>query len=120
MLVVSIGNLIPAIIGGGVIDQIVAHENVSHLHRTALVLIGIHLIKSVAMMVSEWLSHEIAEYVIFDMRTRTYTHLQKLSYRFHKGNSTEDLMSRVVNDINALRDTLVHSLNMLFVNLFFV
>ena len=51
------------------------------------------------------------------MRTQIYTHLQKLSYRFHKDNSTGELMSRVVNDIDALRDMLAHSPNMIFVNL---
>ena len=117
MFVVSVGNLIPTIIGGSVIDQIVAHGDVSQLHWAALILIGIHLIKSIGMMIAEWLSHEIAEHIIFDMRTQTYSHLQKLSYRFHKDNSTGELMSRVVNDIDALRDMLAHSPNMLFVNL---
>ncbi len=118
MLVVSVGNLIPTIIAGRIfIDQIIAHRDASLLHRVALIMIGIHLVKGVAMMIAEWLSHEIAEHIIFDMRTQIYTHLQKLSYRFHKDNSTGELMSRVVNDIDALRDMLAHSPNMLFVNL---
>ncbi len=118
MLIVSIGNLIPTIIGGRIIfDQVIAHQDVSRLHWAALILIGIHLIKSIGIMISEWLSHEIAEHIIFDMRTQIYTHLQKLSYRFHKDNSTGELMSRVVNDVDALRDMLAHSPNMLVVNL---
>ena len=118
MSIVSVGNLIPTIIAGRVfIDQIIAHRDISRLHWAALILIGIHLIKGVGMMIAEWLSHEIAEHIIFDMRTQTYTHLQKLSYRFHKDNSTGELMSRVVNDIDALRDMLAHSPNMLVVNL---
>lgn len=118
MSIVSIGNLIPTIIGGRVIfDQVIAHQDVSLLHWAALILIGIHVIKSIGIMLAEWLSHEIAEHIIFDMRTQIYTHLQKLSYRFHKDNSTGELMSRVVNDIDALRDMLAHSPNMLVVNL---
>ena len=118
MAIVSVGNLIPTIIAGRVfIDQIIAHRDISRLHWVALILIGIHLIKGIAIMIAEWLSHEIAEHIIFDMRTQIYTHLQKLSYRFHKDNSTGELMSRVVNDIDALRDMLAHSPNMLVVNL---
>ena len=95
MLVVSVGNLIPTIIGGRVvIDQILVDRNVSRLHWVVIILIGVHLVKSIAIMVAEWLSHEIAEHIIFDMRTQIYTHLQKLSYRFHKDNSTGELMSR--------------------------
>ena len=118
MFVVSVGNLIPTIIGGRVvIDQILVDRNVSRLHWVVIILIGVHLVKSIAIMVAEWLSHEIAEHIIFDMRTQIYTHLQKLSYRFHKDNSTGELMSRVVNDIDALRDMLAHSPNMIVVNL---
>ncbi|MDE0300471.1 MAG: ABC transporter ATP-binding protein [Candidatus Poribacteria bacterium] len=119
MFVVSVGNLIPTIIGGRVvIDQILVDRNVSRLHWVVIILIGVHLVKSIAIMIAEWLSHEIAEHIIFDMRTQIYTHLQKLSYRFHKDNSTGELMSRVVNDIDALRDMLAHSPNMIIVNLF--
>ena len=119
MFVVSVGNLIPTIIGGRVvIDQILVDRNVSRLHWVVIILIGVHLVKSIAIMIAEWLSHEIAEHIIFDMRTQIYTHLQKLSYRFHKDNSTGELMSRVVNDIDALRDMLAHSPNMIVVNLF--
>lgn len=118
MFVVSVGNLIPTIIGGRVvIDQILVDRNVSRLHWVVIILIGVHLVKSIAIMIAEWLSHEIAEHIIFDMRTQIYTHLQKLSYRFHKDNSTGELMSRVVNDIDALRDMLAHSPNMIVVNL---
>ena len=118
MFVVSVGNLIPTIIGGRVvIDQVLVDRNVSRLHWVVIILIGVHLVKSIAIMIAEWLSHEIAEHIIFDMRTQIYTHLQKLSYRFHKDNSTGELMSRVVNDIDALRDMLAHSPNMIVVNL---
>ena len=62
-------------------------------------------------MLAEWLSHEIAEKIIYDMRTQIYSHLQKLSFRFHKDSTTGDLMSRVVNDIDAMRDMLAHTIH---------
>ncbi|MCZ6677334.1 MAG: ABC transporter ATP-binding protein [Candidatus Poribacteria bacterium] len=116
MLVVSVGNLLPTWIGGiVVIDQVIGQRNLSLLHRVAFLLIGIHLVKSVGVMLAEWLSHEIAEKVIYDMRTQIYSHLQKLSFRFHKDNSTGDLMSRVVNDIDAMRDMLAHTIHIIIV-----
>ncbi|MFB3041006.1 MAG: ABC transporter ATP-binding protein [Candidatus Poribacteria bacterium] len=116
MLIVSVGNLIPTWIGGRlVIDQVIVQRDISQLHWIVVMLLGIYLVKSIGMMLSEWLSHEIAEKVIFDMRAQTYTHLQKLSYRYHKDNSTGDLMSRTVNDIDAMRDMLAHSANSIIV-----
>ena len=49
------------------------------------------------------------------MRTQIYSHLQKLSFRFHKDSTTGDLMSRVVNDIDAMRDMLAHTVHIAIV-----
>ena len=112
MLVVSVGNLAPTWIGGRIIiDGVIVQRDVSRLHWIALLLLGIYLIKSIGVMLAEWLSHEIAEKIIYDMRTQIYSHLQKLSFRFHKDSTTGDLMSRVVNDIDAMRDMLAHTIH---------
>lgn len=116
MLIVSAGHLAPTWIGGRiVIDGVIVQRDISRLHWIALLLIGIFVIKSIGVMVAEWLSHEIAEKIIYDMRTQIYSHLQKLSFRFHKGSTTGDLMSRVVNDIDAMRDMLAHTVHIITV-----
>ena len=116
MLIVTVGNLLPTWIGGIiVIDRVIVQRDLSGLHKVALLLLGIHVVKSLGVMVAEWLSHEIAEKIIYDMRTQLYTHLQKLSFRFHKDNSTGNLMSHVVNDIDAMRDMLAHTAHTIIV-----
>ena len=116
MLVVSIGNLIPTWVSGRiVIDEVIVQRDISRLHWIVLLLLGVYFIKSIAVMLAEWLSHEIAEKIIYDMRTQIYSHLQKLSFRFHKDSTTGDLMSRVVNDINAMRDMLAHTIHIITV-----
>ena len=116
MLIVSIGNLVPTwIVGKIVIDEVIVQRDISRLHWIALLLLGIYFVKSIGVMLAEWLSHEIAEKIIYDMRTQIYSHLQKLSYRFHKDSTTGDLMSRVVNDIDAMRDMLAHTVHIIIV-----
>ena len=116
MLVVSVGNLVPTWIAGRiVIDGVIVQRDVSRLHWIALLLLGVYLVKSIAVMLAEWLSHEIAEKIIYDMRTQIYSHLQKLSFRFHKDSTTGDMMSRVVNDIDAMRDMLAHTIHIFIV-----
>ena len=116
MLIVSVGNLVPTWIAGRIIiDRVIVERDVSRLHWIALILLGIYLAKSIGVMLAEWLSHEIAEKIIYDMRTKIYSHLQKLSFRFHKGSATGDLMSRVVNDIDAMRDMLAHTVHIIIV-----
>ena len=110
MLVVSVGNLVPTWVSGRIIiDKVIVQGDLRRLHWILLFLLGIYLVKSIGVMISEWLSHEIAEKIIYDIRTQVYSHLQKLSFRFHKDNSTGDLMTRTVNDIDAMRDMLAHS-----------
>ncbi len=46
------------------------------------------------LFVTSWVS----EYVAFDLRGRTYEHLQSLSLEFFGGKRTGDLMSRIDND----------------------
>ena len=112
MLVVSVGNLVPTWIAGRIIiDEIIVQRDIGRLHWIVLLLLGIYFVKSVGVMLAEWLSHEIAEKIIYDMRTQIYSHLQKLSFRFHKDSTTGDLMSRVVNDIDAMRDMLAHTIH---------
>ncbi len=116
MLIVSVGNLVPTWIAGRIIiDRVIVEGDVSRLHWIALILLGIYLAKSIGVMLAEWLSHEIAEKIIYDMRTEIYSHLQKLSFRFHKDSTTGDLMSRVVNDIDAMRDMLAHTVHIIIV-----
>nr|MCS5611354.1 ABC transporter transmembrane domain-containing protein [Candidatus Poribacteria bacterium] len=116
MLVVSVGNLVPTWISGRiVIDKVIVQGDLRQLHWILLFLLGTYLVKSIGVMISEWLSHEIAEKVIYDIRTEVYSHLQKLSFRFHKDNSTGDLMTRTVNDIDAMRDMLAHSAHAIIV-----
>ena len=116
MLVVSVGNLVPTWVSGRiVIDRVIVQGDLRQLHWILLFLIGIYLAKSIGVMISEWLSHEIAEKVIYDIRTQVYSHLQKLSFRFHKDNSTGDLMTRTVDDIDAMRDMLAHSAHAIIV-----
>ena len=118
MLVVSVGNLVPTWVAGRiVIDGVIVQRDVSRLHWIALLLLGVYLVKSIGVMLAEWLSHEIAEKIIYDMRTQIYSHLQKLSFRFHKDSTTGDLMSRVVNDIDAMRDMLAHTIHIFTVQI---
>ena len=49
----------------------------------------------------------LGQRLIFDMRAHVYSHLQRLSLRYFENNSTGDIMSRVVNDVNSLERVIV-------------
>src|SRR4051794_2322732 len=55
-----------------------------------------------------------------DMRARAFTHLQRLSLRYHKRRHVGDLTSRVTADVDDAQDTLVQMLANVFPNMLLV
>ncbi|MEZ4831764.1 MAG: ABC transporter ATP-binding protein [Caldilineaceae bacterium] len=53
-------------------------------------------------------SHIVAYAVMADLMVRTYSHLQRLSHRFHNQQRTGEMSARAVNDIETLEDFLAH------------
>jgi subfamily B ATP-binding cassette protein MsbA len=49
----------------------------------------------------------LGQSIIYDLRNRTYRHLQRLSLTYFDNNQTGDVMSRVVNDVNSLEQVIV-------------
>jgi len=54
------------------------------------------------------LMHVLGQRLLFETRTDTYAHLQKLSLSYFHRNKTGDIMSRLSNDVGAVEDMVVH------------
>lgn len=57
-----------------------------------------------------YLTARAGQSVVYDLRSRAYTHLQRLSLNFHQRRQRGDLLMRLTGDINILRDMLVDAL----------
>lgn len=74
------------------------------LLRYGLLLIGIALVRGLivhAMIIGFW---SVAELVSRDLRFRLFEKLQNLEARFYDRSQTGDLMSRIMNDVQVLRN----------------
>lgn len=49
----------------------------------------------------------LGQKLIYDLRNKVYEHIQKLSPSYFEDNMTGDIMSRVINDVNALEQVIV-------------
>ncbi len=58
----------------------------------------------------------IGKDVVFELRRRLFAHLQRLSLRFHDGQRTGDLVTRLTSDVQALQDVLANGIIVLFGN----
>ena len=99
----SIGALVPLAIKAG-IDDLTHKALLRHLAEVAAVLVGLSLIKAFFLFWTRWILIGISRDVEYDLRNDLYRHLLRLSPRYYTENRTGDLMSKLTNDLNAVRN----------------
>ena len=69
----------------------------------ALLIVAIALVQALARACSRFLIFNVARDVEYDLRNDLFAHLEKLPLDYYHRQTTGDLMSRLVNDIGAVR-----------------
>ncbi len=72
---------------------------------TAVLIIAV--LRGIFYYYQNILTARAGQEVVFDIRGKLFSHLQRLSLAFHDRRDTGDLMMRLTGDIRMLRDTLV-------------
>jgi ATP-binding cassette, subfamily B, multidrug efflux pump len=99
----QVGVLVPLIIKAGIDD--LAHGGLGRkLLSVAGLLIAIGVCKSVLGFWVRWILIGISRDVEYDLRNDLFAHLMRLSPRYYTENRTGDLMSKLTNDLNAVRN----------------
>jgi ATP-binding cassette subfamily B protein len=99
----SIGALVPLAIKAG-IDDLTHKALLRHLAEVAAVLVGLSLIKAFFLFWTRWILIGISRDVEYDLRNDLFRHLLRLSPRYYTENRTGDLMAKLTNDLNAVRN----------------
>lgn len=87
----------------------------------AMAIIGIALVQGVVRAFSRFLIFNVGRDIEYDLRNDLFAHLQKLSLSYYQSQFTGDLMSRLVNDVTAVRMLLgLGILNLLNTPLYYV
>jgi len=68
-----------------------------------LAIVGVALVQGVVRAFSRFLVFNVGRDIEYDLRNDLFAHLQKLSLSYFQGQFTGDLMSRLVNDVTAIR-----------------
>jgi ATP-binding cassette, subfamily B, multidrug efflux pump len=116
----AVGILIPLIIKAG-IDGL----SIGVTHRRLLffggLLVGAALIKAFFQFWMRWILIGISRDVEYDLRNDLFSHLMLLSPRYYTVTRTGDLMSKLTNDLNAVRNMvgpgIMYSANTLIVGI---
>ncbi|WP_038171678.1 ABC transporter ATP-binding protein [Tomitella biformata] len=87
------------ILAGRVVDAIVKADAVSVVVWLAVVIAVIAVVEAALSIVSRWLSSNIGENLILDMRSAVFNHVQKMPIAFFTRTRTGALVSRLNNDV---------------------
>jgi ATP-binding cassette subfamily B protein len=114
------GVTVPLIIKRG-IDSLSEGPTSPLLLSSALVLLGVALAKAFFQFWTRWILIGISRDIEYDLRNDLFRHLMRLSPRYYSETPTGDLMSKLTNDLNAVRNLIgpgiMYSANTLVVGL---
>jgi ATP-binding cassette subfamily B protein len=99
----GVGIAPPLIIKAG-IDALSASVTSRQLLLYAALLLGVALFKAAFQFWQRWILIGISRDVEYDLRNDLFRHLMRLSPRYYTETPTGDLMSKLTNDLNAVRN----------------
>jgi ATP-binding cassette subfamily B multidrug efflux pump len=85
-----------------VIDVGLKQSDVGYLINSALILLGIGILKSLFTYHQRYLGEWIASNIGYDLRNRLYNHIQHLSFSYHDHAQTGQLISRTIEDVRSV------------------
>ncbi len=99
---------------GLAIDKLVAREAASVLLRIVGLMVGTYAISWIAQVGQGVLIATIAQRAMRVLRGELFSHLQRLSLKFHDARASGELMSRLTNDMDAISRVLSQNVTQLF------
>lgn len=86
------------------IDTGITPRNPDALYRTILLFFIVSLVQVVTNYFRVRLMSRVGQHILYDVRTRMFEHLQKLSLSFYSRYSVGRVITRVLNDVGTLRE----------------
>ncbi len=99
----AIGVTVPLMIKAG-IDGLTHAVAARKLLFYAGLVLGVALVKAVFQFWMRWILIGISRDAEYDLRNDLFAHLMRLSQRYYTETRTGDLMSKLTNDLNAVRN----------------
>ncbi|HVD65402.1 MAG TPA: ABC transporter ATP-binding protein [Gaiellaceae bacterium] len=85
-----------------IFDEALPENNDRLLTILVLGLVGIAVFTGILGVYQTWLSNQVGQRVMHDLRTAVYRHLQRLSLAFFTRTRTGEVQSRIANDIGGV------------------
>ncbi len=110
-LLFAMANLVPPLLIRKLIQWLTeGGGNASGMMQLTLLLLGVYVIRGLGRYGYGRFSHVAAYRVMHQLMVRVYTHVQSLSHRFFHKERSGNLISRSVNDVEAVEDFVAHGI----------
>tara|TARA_Y100001968_G_scaffold49362_1_gene39739 strand:- start:357 stop:2183 length:1827 start_codon:yes stop_codon:yes gene_type:complete len=90
-----------------IIDDVIGLGNTSQLDTAILLLVGAFFLRDFFNSIRIQVNNHFEQNVVFDMRREVYAQLQRLPVRYYDKRASGDLMTRVIEDVNAVERLLI-------------
>ncbi len=87
-----------------VIDLGLNGGQTSFLIISALIILGLGVIKAILTNIQRKQTGYLANMVAYDLRNNLYDHIQRLSFSFHDHSQSGQLISRVIEDVRSIQN----------------
>ncbi|HWX75364.1 MAG TPA: ABC transporter ATP-binding protein, partial [Solirubrobacteraceae bacterium] len=91
-----------------VLDEAIPHRDTTLLSLLVGGMIVLSILTSVIGVAQTWISNQVGQRVMHDLRSSVYLHLQRMSLAFFTRTRTGEVQSRIANDIGGI-DSVVTS-----------
>lgn len=109
--------LVPRILFGRIIDDGIIPGNQKIVTVFALLTVAAALIEALFAIVERWLSAQVGEGLIHDLRATLFDHVQRMPLAFFTNTQTGTLVSRLNNDVIGAQRALTGTLGSILSNL---
>ena len=109
--------LAPPLLFAAIVDNVNGKKDLQQVDIAAGLIFLAVLAGALLSVLQSYLNNRVGQGVMYDLRNRTYAHLQKMSLRFYTSTRSGEMLSRLNNDINGIQDAVTGSFTNLYSNL---
>jgi ATP-binding cassette, subfamily B, bacterial len=102
--------LVPPLLMRALIDEALPNGDFEQLNLLAAGMVLVPLLNGLVGVLQRWVSAQIGEGIIYDLRRSVFDHLQQQSLRFFTESKTGELMARVNNDVVGAQQAITNTL----------
>lgn len=118
LLAVSVLNLAGPYLTMVVIDDYIKPGDMEGLDVIAAIYLSVLVFSFIFQFCQTYLMQFIGQKVMFDLRSKVFAHLHKMSFSYFDKNPIGKMITRVVNDVEVLNEMLTSGLILIFSDLF--